>query len=1236
MGINWKRYMLGALLLASLSLLLFGCGDYGSDQTAQNGSVTKSVSGVVSGDDGLPVANATVTAYAVDANGVQSTTPLSVNPASATSDANGVYRLFIPESYQGAVILEATLPPARLLDRLAKMLFAAGDRKMKSALPERYLDSASVPPVMISFATNAVVQFIELNAINAASPAQGFSATGFSSDNIAKATFVMEAFFGAYFSQLPPPANAAQLTSSTNAQQNLVVMTRALAALAANPGTPITMAQIVTGIATTGLGEETADQIRRSVTAISLALSASGALPAEYLPSQSANTALANATYAPLTPPALTDNGAPGAPGSLGASALDARTVSLTWSLSVDEGSGASGVAGYLVYRSDVSTPYLAIDTVPGAEATSYTDVTAAPATQYSYKVVAFDGARNLSLPSNVATLRTPAQANAADSAPPATPAGLVCRGYSDRQINLQWLQSTDLGSDGALIPASGYKVYRDWQVVAVVSEASYIDTDVTPGTQYSYYVKAFDANANISAASATLNVRSAAAAGTTPPAPPGALALESAQYDRVALTWSASPSAGVSYNVYRGAQLIAAGISSTRYSDSTVTANSSYLYTVTAQNADGESGAGNVLSVTVPANPDPGAAQTAPTVPTNLVLAVPATANSVPLIWSPSTKGDGDRIVAGYDVLRAQDSGSFQVIATVRFPGFTDTSVAPSTSYSYQVRSFSSSGTRSAVSTPPLVVGTGQAVDVSDTTPPSAPANLSGSATANAVALTWSASMKSTGDGIVAGYRVYRNGVQIAAVTPQSASAATVGYIDNSVQAGTGYSYTVKAFDNPGNLSQTSNEFSVTTPAQAPNTNTISGRVTLNGIGLPGVVVNITGDGTGSFVTDANGYYSGPVLYGNYTLTPSAPGYVFTPASKSVAVNSLNSPVQNFSALFTGSVSGGTTFPGGSAGVVMTYPNGTVIGGVSYPPGTIIGGVSYPSGAVIGGVTYPTATVIGGVTYPTGTVLGGVLYPNGVVIGGVSYPPGTIVGGVAFPVGAVTAGITIPTGTLIGGVTYPNGAVVGGVSYPAGTIIGGVTYPNGSVAGGIALPSGTVVGSGNYPAGTVVGGVTFPSGAVIGGVSYPTGIVAGAATFPTGSASVVVSYPVGALFGGTSYPAGTIVGGVSYPNGSNSATVIGGITYPTGSVLGGVSYPTGVVLGGVSYPAGTVVGGVAFPIGAATAGFSFPTGAVLGAGDFPTGSVIGGVTYPSGVVSGGVAFGGGAISILTGTLLFP
>jgi hypothetical protein len=61
-----------------------------------------------------------------------------------------------------------------------------------------------------------------------------------------------------------------------------------------------------------------------------------------------------------------------------------------------------------------------------------------------------------------------------------------------------------------------------------------------------------------------------------------------------------------------------------------------------------------------------------------------------------------------------------------------------------------------------------------------------------------------------------------------------------------------------------------------------ISGQVTGNNSGLDGVTITLSGSQTGSLTTDTSGSYSFTVpADGNYTVTPSKPGWSFSPAGK-------------------------------------------------------------------------------------------------------------------------------------------------------------------------------------------------------------------------------------------------------------------------------------------------------------------------------------------------------------------
>jgi acid phosphatase type 7 len=116
-----------------------------------------------------------------------------------------------------------------------------------------------------------------------------------------------------------------------------------------------------------------------------------------------------------------------------------------------------------------------------------------------------------------------------------------------------------------------------------------------------------------------------------------------------------------------------------------------------------------------------------------------------------------------------------------------------------------------------------------SDTTPPTAPGNLTATAASpGQVNLSWTASTDNVG---VAGYKVYRNGTFVATTTATS-------YADTTAVPSTTYSYTVTAFDAAGNLSPASNAATVTTPGDTQPPSTPTG---LAATAASGTQVNLT-----------------------------------------------------------------------------------------------------------------------------------------------------------------------------------------------------------------------------------------------------------------------------------------------------------------------------------------------------------------------------------------------------------
>jgi hypothetical protein len=84
----------------------------------------------------------------------------------------------------------------------------------------------------------------------------------------------------------------------------------------------------------------------------------------------------------------------------------------------------------------------------------------------------------------------------------------------------------------------------------------------------------------------------------------------------------------------------------------------------------------------------------------------------------------------------------------------------------------------------------------------------------------------------------------------------------------------------------------------------TLSGQVT--GAAGAGVVLTLSGDGSGVAVADGTGNYVFTGLSpGSYKVTPSYPGVFFTPADRAVTIGTANATGQNFVAAATHSISG-------------------------------------------------------------------------------------------------------------------------------------------------------------------------------------------------------------------------------------------------------------------------------------------------------------------------------------------
>ena len=173
----------------------------------------------------------------------------------------------------------------------------------------------------------------------------------------------------------------------------------------------------------------------------------------------------------------------------------------------------------------------------------------------------------------------------------------------------------------------------------------------------------------------------------TTAPSAPTGLAAATVTDRSVKLTWgAASDNVGVTgYIVFRDGTQVGTS-TATSYTDSGLTASTAYSYTVKARTRRATPPrASATLNVTTQA-PD----TTAPSAPTGLVASA-VTSSSATLSWTASTDNYG---VAGYYVYRNGTQ-----IAAPTATSYTDSSLSPSTTYSYTVKAADAAGNLSAAS---------------------------------------------------------------------------------------------------------------------------------------------------------------------------------------------------------------------------------------------------------------------------------------------------------------------------------------------------------------------------------------------------------------------------------------------------------------------------------------------------------------------------------------------------------
>jgi chitodextrinase len=318
--------------------------------------------------------------------------------------------------------------------------------------------------------------------------------------------------------------------------------------------------------------------------------------------------------------------------------------VDLTWNASTDN----VGVAGYDVIRNGAK-----IATSAGP---SYSDTSVSPQTTYTYEVRARDGAGNLSAPSNSVTVTTPEPLTTHTYAPAA-----------DARVQ-EANPSTNFGTATAL------------------------RTDAGPGVDTHLRFDVSGLNGTVQSARLRLYATNAAVDGPT--------VRETADnWGETTITWANRPAtsgpvtddrASVPVNAYTEWDVTPA-----------ITGNGTFSFVLSQTHTDGadfnsrEASANRPQLVVAVTGTPPPQDSTAPTKPTGLNAVT--SAGRVDLTWQASTDNVA---VTAYDIYR---NGSL-LVEVGAITSYADTTVAPNTTYTYEVRARDAAGNASPRSDPASV----------------------------------------------------------------------------------------------------------------------------------------------------------------------------------------------------------------------------------------------------------------------------------------------------------------------------------------------------------------------------------------------------------------------------------------------------------------------------------------------------------------------------------------------------
>ncbi len=460
------------------------------------------------------------------------------------------------------------------------------------------------------------------------------------------------------------------------------------------------------------------------------------------------------------------------APTSLVATTVSASSINLTWT------DNSSNETSFSIERSLSSGTGFAAVATPTANVVSYTNNSGLTGgTRYYYRIRALNGTGTSVYSPEVSAVTLMA-----------TPTSVVATAMSPSGINLTWtdnaLNETSYQIERSLTTGTGFS-----PVVTTAPNAnSYSDAGLSPGTKYFYRIKTIGAIAE--------SAYSTEANATTQLVAPTSLVAITVSTTSVTLTWADNSSNETGFKIERSlttgtgfALVTTTAANATTYTNTGLTANTTYFYRIRAANA---------VPVYSAYTPEVKATTAIPTVPTSLA-ATTTSPTTIDLTWTDTSFGE-----SGFSIERSLTTGSgFAVIATApaNSGSYTNSGLTEGTKYYYRIRATSAAG-NSAYTT-----------EANATTTLMAPTSLAATAVSSSqIDLTWFDASSSE-----SGFQIERSlttGSGFSTIFTTASNATS--YSNTGLTKGTQYFYRIKAV-NGGNGSAYTLEATATTPVPPP-----------------------------------------------------------------------------------------------------------------------------------------------------------------------------------------------------------------------------------------------------------------------------------------------------------------------------------------------------------------------------------------------------------------------------------